>query len=368
MAIAAIQTVLLVLMGPTVLFYGPAVHKSVMFVQALFAANYIAFVGAAAGVDAFTAFDVWDKFVVLATGTLTLTFTAIKSQKARAISQGAVLGVLIATPLTNFMRTMLYNNWVGCTGYGAKSTVFPDGEPQGCDLNSVEFQVSFQLSKTLFWAITAGMMYIGKKVTIVSVAMTGSSMVMKGLIDLITNVMTIAMPDLAAEILGVLTPIRTFIGYGLAGVGVVIQLHILQKTVVTVGAGEKKEVFTVRTIDQVPKTPLTPVFKCFVGKCMRRIIVPLTWFDKFLTLRMEGKAFLPSTDDMKAGAEKYAREKTKKAVDSAKKMAADKVSAATGGAIDIEGAIDSATKDLTSEIDAAVDGAAAAVKDPNLNA
>ena len=208
--IAIVQTIFLVLMGPTVLFYGPAVHKSVIFVQALFAANYVAFVGAFAAVDAFTAFDVWDRFVVLCTATLTLTFTAIKSQQARAASQGAVLGVLIATPLTQFMRDTLFINWVGCTGYGVKGGAFPDGKPtvrccasvgspkccacalcgpspsanactpkltrptsagvccacscQGCDLHSVEFQVAFQLSKVLFWIITAGMAYIGKKV------------------------------------------------------------------------------------------------------------------------------------------------------------------------------------------------------------
>ena len=129
LAIAIFQTILLVFMGPTVLFYGPAVFKSVIFVQALFAANYVAFVSSVAAVDAFTAFDVWDRFVVMATGTLTLTFAAIKSQNARAASQGAVLGVLIATPLTQLMRDLLFVNWVGCTGFGAKGGAFPEGRP-----------------------------------------------------------------------------------------------------------------------------------------------------------------------------------------------------------------------------------------------
>ena len=77
---------------------------------------------------------------------------------SRGDHTGAVLGVLIATPLTKFMRTMLYENWVECTGYGEKTPVFPDGKPLGCDLNSVEFQVSFQLSKTLLLSTSSNLL------------------------------------------------------------------------------------------------------------------------------------------------------------------------------------------------------------------
>ena len=69
----------------------------------------------------------------------------------------------IATPLTNFMRTMLYNNWVGCTGYGEKTAMFPDGVPTGCSQDSQEFQITFQATKALTVAIVAVMALLGTK-------------------------------------------------------------------------------------------------------------------------------------------------------------------------------------------------------------
>ena len=72
------------------------------------------------------------------------------------------------------------------------------------------------------------------QVTNVSVAMTGASMLMKGLIDLIRRIAIIMMPDQAATIVGTIAPIRTFVGYGIAGIGVVVQLMILKEITVEV--------------------------------------------------------------------------------------------------------------------------------------
>lgn len=339
LAIAIFQTILLVFMGPTVLFYGPAVFKSVIFVQALFAANYVAFVSSVAAVDAFTAFDVWDRFVVMATGTLTLTFAAIKSQNARAASQGAVLGVLIATPLTQLMRDLLFVNWVGCTGFGAKGGAFPEGRPLGCDLHSTEFQVAFQCSRLVFWLITAAMAYIGKKVTNISIAMTGASMLMKGLMDLIQRIAVITMPDQATSILSLISPLRTFIGYGIAGVGVMVQLAILKETTVEINKKPVKR-FALRSNDEVRARPGGKFFVCFLNPIVRMIIVPLTWFDKFLTIRMEGKDFLPSTDDLKKAAEKAVTDKAKAVANKATGGMADKALAAAEEGADAASAAD----------------------------
>ena len=64
--------------------------------------------------------------------------------------------------------------------------------------------------------------------------MTGASMLMKGLVDLIRRIAIIMMPDQAATIVGTIAPIRTFVGYGIAGIGVVVQLMILKEITVEV--------------------------------------------------------------------------------------------------------------------------------------
>ena len=66
--------------------------------------------------------------------------------------------------------------------------------------------------------------------------MTGASMLMKGLMDLIQRIAVITMPDQATSILSLISPLRTFIGYGIAGVGVMVQLAILKETTVEVRA------------------------------------------------------------------------------------------------------------------------------------
>ena len=70
---------------------------------------------------------------------------------------------MIATPLVAIVRQNLYFGYVGCTGYGEKTAMFPDGVPTGCSQDSQEFQITFQATKALTVAIVAGMALLGTK-------------------------------------------------------------------------------------------------------------------------------------------------------------------------------------------------------------
>lgn len=75
------------------------------------------------------------------------TVASLKAERLRAYTSGAVLGTMIATPLVALLRQSLYFGWVGCTGLGEKTIMFPDGAPTGCDPDSTEYQITFQGTK-----------------------------------------------------------------------------------------------------------------------------------------------------------------------------------------------------------------------------
>ena len=69
------------------------------------------------------------------------------------------------------------------------------------------------------------------------------------------------------------------------------------------------------------------------------------WFDKFLTIRMEGKDFMPTTENMKEALEKAVKDKAKAELEKSKKA----LGAATGvdvSGVDVAGAVDEASKDV----------------------
>lgn len=68
---------------------------------------------------------------------------------------------------------------------GEKTPLFPDGVPTGCDHDSTAFQLTFQLTKLLMVSTIAGFAFAGKKLMGFSIALMGSTMIMKGVLDLL---------------------------------------------------------------------------------------------------------------------------------------------------------------------------------------
>ena len=285
--VAIVQSIIFFLLGPAVLLYGRVVQVAVIFVQAVFAANYLVFIGDLTAITALTAFDVFGRLVGVVTATLTLTFTAIRSETANNAAQGAVLGALISLPLLQWLRDVMFVSWVGCSGFGEKTPTFPDGEPLDCDLNSSEFQVAFQLTKALVWISTLGTAIVGKHVTTLALCMTGSTMLINGVVDLTKRICIIAMPDDAETITLTVEPIRAFVGYGLAAVGVLVQRQIVKPK------GDAKE----RGMDLLKQpSEVASCLHCllspFVIKCL---LGPVLAFNTFLN-KMEDEE--QSTEDM----------------------------------------------------------------------
>ena len=289
LVISGVQSLVFVFVGPSVLWYGRAVQQTAIFIQAAFAANYIAFIGDFATISALTAFDVLERLVMLVTATLTLTFTAIQSQQARDLSQGAVLGALASQPLMQWLRNLLFITWAGCSGFGEKTPTFPDGEPLNCELTSSEFQIAFQLTKALFWIITMMSAAMGKHVTTVALCMTGSAMLMNGIIDLTKRISIVAMPDDASAITLAIEPVRVFVGYGLAAVGVLIQRQIMEPQQVGGGNGGKPKARGMQLIkppSEVTIRPLRCLVSPFVIKCL---LGPVLAFNEYLINKMGDK-------------------------------------------------------------------------------
>ena len=66
------------------------------------------------------------RIAVQASFTEPYTFTAMRSEQANNIAQGAVLGALVSLPLMQWVRDLLFIEWVGCSGVGEKTQTFPD--------------------------------------------------------------------------------------------------------------------------------------------------------------------------------------------------------------------------------------------------
>ena len=114
-------------MGPVILFYGPVVIRVVIFIQSLFASEFALFINTFATIEAMTIWDSFSQLVFLVAGTITLAFAAIRGEKIRGVMNGAVLGILVSTPLMKFASDLMFVQWAKCTLSGPKTKDFPDG-------------------------------------------------------------------------------------------------------------------------------------------------------------------------------------------------------------------------------------------------
>jgi hypothetical protein len=117
---------------------------------------------------------------------------------------------------------------IGCTSLGETKTYFPNGEPQGCDLNSVGFQLVFQLTTFFRWLIIVVSAYYGKRTLNFSIATAGATMIVKGTIDLIKAIGFQYAKDSAIQILNVVVPVRAWVTYGVAAIGFLGQKYLLE--------------------------------------------------------------------------------------------------------------------------------------------
>lgn len=237
--VAILQGAVLCLLGPTIAMYGPSVPRFSSLIKAVVVSSYILLINSIVTVTEFTAFMVFERTVTLFISTLTVTYTSLNNPGAKAKAAGFALGTLIGTPLCAFISEQLYKiSSIGCTGVGEKKEWFPNGEPTGCDLKSVEFQAVYQCMLLLKWLIITFCAYHGKKLLNFATATVGATMLIKGTIDLVKAVGFQVAPDAAAAILLAITPIRAWVTYGVALVGFFLQRYLIEQVDVPPPDGE----------------------------------------------------------------------------------------------------------------------------------
>lgn len=231
--IAIVQSGVLCVLGPAITLYGPTMPRFTSLVQAVIVSSYILLINSIASVSAFTAFLVFERTVTLVISTLTVTYASLNNKGAKAKAAGFALGTLVATPLMAFLSEMLYKvPGIGCTGFDVsqKKEYFPNGTPTGCELNSWEFQMVFQLTLLMKWCIIATSAYYGKKTMNFSTSTAGATMIVKGVIDLAKAVGFQVAPEIAGPVVAVVTPVRTWVTYGVAVGGFLLQRKLITLT------------------------------------------------------------------------------------------------------------------------------------------
>ena len=251
--VACVQGGLLVTLGPAILIYGPSFKRFVALIQAIIVSSYILLINSIISINAFTAFLTVERAVTFVIATLTVTYTSLNNPGARARAAGFALGSLIGGPLMDFVSTLCYQHALGCKGMGDKTEYFPNGTPMGCDLNSVSFQAVFQLTLFGKWLIIVGSAYYGKKTINFSTATAGGTMIVKGTIDLVKAIGFQVSPESSISIIAVITPSRTWVTYGVAILGFLIQRKLLEEKPTSIEDETKTE--TVRK-DPQPKAML----------------------------------------------------------------------------------------------------------------
>jgi hypothetical protein len=229
--VAIVQGTILCMLGPTIMIYGPTVPRFTSLIKAVVVSSYLLLINSIVSVNSFTAFTVFERAVTFIISTLTVTYTSLNNPGAKAKAAGFALGTLIAVPLVAFISELLYKlPAINCKGNGEKKEWFPNGEPTGCDLNSVEFQAVYQCMQLLKWLIIIVSTFYGKKTMTFSTATVGATMLIKGIIDLTKAIgFQVMTPSDAASILTAITPIRAWVTYGMAILGFLLQRKLIEQ-------------------------------------------------------------------------------------------------------------------------------------------
>ena len=141
--------------------------------------SYLLLINSIVSVNAFTAFTVFERAVTFFISTLTVTYTSLNNPGAKRRP--------LVSPSARSLRSLLSRSSGSpdhasehqLQGKGTKEW-FPNGEPTGCDLNSVEFQAVYQCMQLLKWIIITVSAIYGKKTMNFSTVTVGASMLVKG--------------------------------------------------------------------------------------------------------------------------------------------------------------------------------------------
>ena len=190
-------------------------------------------------------------------GTLTLAFSAIKSDTGRQVMQGMVTGMLAIDPAMVIISDIIYAEVAECNSYGDPTPDFPNGHPiydkdlagcagedddvcntkgNKCDPEGANFLLAYNLIKICIWLFTfaSGKLatIFSEKMLTISSAMSGATLTLAAVVDLIAKIIPLADPTgrqgLEAQVMLPLLTISATLTYALTGAGFVTQMSMVE--------------------------------------------------------------------------------------------------------------------------------------------
>lgn len=184
---AIVQSAIMgIVIGPPLLFFGTAVPKSVIVIQALLQFGYTELMNDIMGADIFSIGQVLKACYVNIFGALMLIIASLHREEINILNKSLLTGRLLVMPFIESMAVMLFDKWGKCTLYGQPSEEFPFGEPGGeggqfCrDKYDLSYLGALYIYHGAQWLVILTTGYLGTKygpiVMIVSCALAGATL------------------------------------------------------------------------------------------------------------------------------------------------------------------------------------------------
>jgi hypothetical protein len=220
-AFAILQAVAFTLFGLATVIFGPMIESLVIVLQAILAAGYDHLIRMIVLSEPRDLFNVLGACIVFVCGVVSLSFAAIKSQLINTGMQGLVGGYMLGDTLMNSLSPIIMKTVGMCEDIGEPSFDFPKGEPTNCQ----HFLRGLYVRQGPVWAITllsgslSTMPKIRPYMGIYSCAITGSSLFMRSLPDVIFYSTQMIDEEMADEILLEINSFQLVATYTMAGLG-----------------------------------------------------------------------------------------------------------------------------------------------------
>ena len=218
---AILQAVAFTLFGLATVIFGPMIESSVIVLQAILAGGYDRLVRMIVLSEPRDLFNVLGASIVFVCGVVSLSFAAIKSRLINTGMQGLVGGYMLGDTLLNSLSPVIMKTVGMCEDVGEPSFDFPKGEPTNCQ----HFLRGLYVRQGPVWAITllSGFLstvpQIRPYVGIFSCSITGSSLFMRSLPDVIFYSTQMIDEEMADEILLEINSFQLVATYTMAGLG-----------------------------------------------------------------------------------------------------------------------------------------------------
>ena len=144
------------------------------------------------------------------------------------------------------------------------------------------YLVSFHLCKGLGWLIIFIFAKIGRSKIFVSfsAAMCGATMFMDGLLDVLALILGLVDPALIPDTIALINSVRTFVSYGLAAIGAIIQYFITYT---------KKDPKTGKNVTKLHDYGKAKRCNPFLKPPLSQMLKCITFLDNIIMKAMEGK-------------------------------------------------------------------------------